>query len=69
MHPFQTECDMPDSVRGPRSDGELWGGRLRGQVPATFCSGLPNDAFGERHGGQTKQGRKRLVCKRHGKHP
>lgn len=24
MHPFQTECDMPDSVRGPRSDGELW---------------------------------------------
>lgn len=24
MHPFQTECGMPDSVRGPRSDGELW---------------------------------------------
>lgn len=63
MLSFQTGHQMPGTRWGAPSFwlGALWGGHA-GQVPATFCSGLPNDAFGKGKEEQKRQRRNWLVC-------
>lgn len=63
MLPFQTEPQMPGTQWGAPSFWlqALWGGHI-GQVPATFCSGLPNDVFGKRQGRTEEEMEELIRC-------